>query len=55
MFFNWISTSSSVALNKRGVKNAFQLHYCQYKIDITSFLKAFVFSSLVESAILKKR
>ena len=26
VYFNWISTVSFVALNKRGVKNVFQLH-----------------------------
>ena len=26
MYFNWNSTASFVALNKRGVKNVFQLH-----------------------------
>ena len=33
MYFNWISTASFIALNKRGVKHAFQLHCLQYKID----------------------
>ena len=33
MYFNWIPIAWFVALNKRGVKNAFQLHYSQYKID----------------------
>ena len=32
MYFNWMSTASFVDLNKRGVKNAFQLHYSQYKV-----------------------
>ena len=33
MYFNWVSTASFVALNKRGVKNVFKLHYWQCKID----------------------
>ena len=36
MYFNWISTVSFIALNKRRVKNVFQLHYWQYKIDTAS-------------------
>ena len=54
MNFNWISTASFVALNKRGVKTVFQLRYWQYKIDTASVHKVFLFSSLVESAMLKK-
>ena len=46
MFFNWISTASLVALNKRGVKNVFQLHYWQYKIDTASVYKFFCFQAL---------
>ena len=53
MYFNWISTASFMTLNKRGVKNVFQLHYWQYKIDTASVYKV-LFYSLVESAILKK-
>ena len=34
-----ISTALFVALNKEGVKNAFQLHYSQYKIDTASVYK----------------
>ena len=41
MYFNWISTGSFVALNKRGVKNAFELHYSQYKIDTALDYKVF--------------
>ena len=43
MYFNWISTASLVTLNKRGVKNVFQLHYRQYKIDTASVNKFFCF------------
>ena len=43
MFFNWISTASFVALNKRGVKNMVQLHYWQYKFDTASVFKVFRF------------
>ena len=43
MYFNWISTASFVALNKRGVKNAFQPYYSQYKIDTASVYKVFCF------------
>ena len=42
MYFNCISTASFITLNKR-VKNVFQLHYWQYKIDTASVLKSFVF------------
>ena len=55
MYFNWISTASFITLKKRGVKNVFQLHYWQYKIDTVSVYKILCFSSLVESAILKKK
>ena len=49
-----MSTASfiTVTLNKRGVKNVFQLHYWQYKMDTTSVFKSPLFSSLVKSAIL---
>ena len=43
MYFNWISTASFIALNKRGVKNVFQLHKWQYKIDTESVYKVFCF------------
>ena len=52
MYFNWISTASFIALDKRGVKHMFQLHYWQYKIDTSLVYKVFCFP--VESAILKK-
>ena len=43
MYLNWMSTASFIILNKRGVKNVFQLHYWQYKIDIQhQFIKSFV-------------
>ena len=54
MYFNWISTASFITLNMRGVKNVFQLHYWQYKIDTALVYKVFCFASLVESTILKK-
>ena len=43
MYFKRISTASVITLNKRGVKNVFQLHYWQYKIDTASLYKFFVF------------
>ena len=54
MYFSWIFTALFITLNKGGVKNVFQLHYWQYKIDTASVYKVLCFSSLVESAILKK-
>ena len=54
MYFNWISTALFITLNKRGIKTVFQRHYWQYIIDIASVYKVLCFSSLVESAILKK-
>ena len=43
MYFNWISTALFIALNKKGVKNVFQLHYWQCKIDTASVYKVFCF------------
>ena len=43
MYFNWISTALFITLNKRGVKNVFQLHYWQYKIDAALVYKVLVF------------
>ena len=43
MYFNWISTAPFITLNKRGVKNVFQLHYWQYKIDTASVYKVLFF------------
>ena len=43
MYFNWISTASFITLNKRGVKNVFQLHYWQYKVDTASVHKVLCF------------
>ena len=43
MYLNWMSTASFITLIKRGVKNVFQLHYWQYKMDTASFFKSFVF------------
>ena len=43
MYFNWISTALFITLNKRGVKNVFQLHYWQYKLIQHRFIKSFVF------------
>ena len=48
MYFNWISTASFITLNKRGVKNVFQLHhhdYWQYKIDTASVYKVICFQA----------
>ena len=36
MHLNWMSTAPFITLNTRGVKNVFQLHYWQYKIDTAS-------------------
>ena len=33
MYLNLMSTASFITLNKRGVKNVFQLRYWQYKMD----------------------
>ena len=46
MYLNWMSTASFITLNKRGVKNVFQLHYLQYKIDTASVYKALCFPAL---------
>ena len=54
MCLNWTSTASFITLNKRGVKNVFQLHCWQYKIDTASVYKSPLFSSFVELVILKK-
>ena len=43
MYFNWISTASFVSLNKRGVKNVFQLHKWQCKIDAAWVYKVVLF------------
>ena len=43
MYFNSISTASFITLNKRGVKNIFQLHYLQNKIETASVYKVFCF------------
>ena len=43
MYFNWISTTSFITLNTRGVKNVFQLHCDQYKIETASVYKVFCF------------
>ena len=55
MYLNRMSTASFITLNKRGVKNVFQLHYWQYKMDTASFFFLNpLFFCLVESAILKR-
>ena len=54
MYLTLMSTASFITLNKRGVKNVFQLHYWQYKMDTASIFQSPLFSSLVESAILKR-
>ena len=43
MYFNWISTASFVALNKRGVKNVFQLIIDNARLIQHRFIKSFVF------------
>ena len=43
MYFNWISTAVFITLNKRGVKNLFELHYWQHKIDTASVYKVICF------------
>ena len=43
MYFNWISTASFITLNKRMVKNMFQLHYLHYKLDTASVTKVLCF------------
>ena len=54
MYFNWISIASFVGLNKRGVKNVFQLHYRQYKIDTASVYNFFCFPALSNRPFFKK-
>ena len=46
MYLNWISTASFITLNQTGVKNVFQLHYWQYKIDTSSVYKVLCFPAL---------
>ena len=46
MNLNWMSTVSIITLNKRGIKNVFQLYYWQYKNDAASVYKAHCFSAL---------
>ena len=41
MKFNLISTVLFVVLNKEGVKNGFEQHYQQYKIDTALVYKVF--------------
>ena len=53
MYFNWISTASFITLNKRGVKNVFQLHYWQYRIDTAPIYLVLCFPAW-STAILKK-
>ena len=43
MYLNWISTASFITLNEGGVKNVFQLHCWQYKIDTASVFKVLFF------------
>ena len=55
VYLNWMSTALFITLNKRGVKNVFQLHYRQYKIDTASVYKVLCFPAWSsKSAILKK-
>ena len=46
MYLNWMSTAPFFILNKRGVKNVFQLHIWQYKIDTAPFYKVLCFPAL---------
>ena len=46
MYLNWMSTASFITLSKRGVKNEFQLHYWQCKIDTESVYKVLCFPAL---------
>ena len=43
MFFNWISTASFVALNKRGVKTCFNFIIANTNLIQHRFIKSFVF------------
>ena len=43
MYFNWISTASFVALNKRGVKTCFASINGNTKLMQHRFIKSFVF------------
>ena len=54
MYFNWISTASFVALNKKGVKNVFRLHYPQYKIITALVYNVFCFRAWLNRPFLKK-
>ena len=45
VYFNCISTASFITLNKRGVKNVFQLQYWQYKIITASVFKVLCFQA----------
>ena len=55
MKFNLISTVLFVALNKEGVKNVFQLHYSQHKIDTASVYKVSCFSVRLNQPFLKNK
>ena len=50
VYLNLMSTASFITLNKRGVKNVFQLHYWQYKIDTASVYKVLCFSALLNQS-----
>ena len=43
MYFNWISTASFVALNKRGVKTCFNFISGNEKLIQHRFITSFVF------------
>ena len=43
MYFNWISTASFIALNKRGVKTCFNCIIDNAKLIQHRFIKSFVF------------
>ena len=54
MYSNWMSTASFITLNKRGVKNVFQLHYWQYKNDTASVYKVLYFPALSNQPLWEK-
>ena len=49
-----MSSASFITLNKTGVKNVFQLHYLQYKIDTASVYKFLCFPALSNQPFKKK-
>ena len=43
MYFNWFSSAPFITLNKRGVKNVFQLHFGDTKLIQHRFIKSLIF------------